>query len=57
MKNKDSIMALCESNVLTSKQGCAAKFSDVNEALYQWYCLACSSGLQLVENCGAFRQE
>ena len=54
LKNKESILASYESNASTSKQGRTSKFSDVNEALYQWYCLACSknicpSGPQLVE--------
>ena len=54
LKNKDSILASYESNASTSKQGRASKFSDVNQALYQWYCLAClnffyPSGPQLVE--------
>ena len=53
LKNKDSILALYESNASTSKQGRASKLSDVNLALYQWYCLACSKNVypsgQLVE--------
>ena len=46
LKNKDSILASFESNASPSKQGRASKFSDVNEALYQWYCLACSKNVQ-----------
>ena len=54
LKKKQSILASYESNASTSKHGRTSKFSDMNEALYQWYCLACSkniypTGPQLVE--------
>lgn len=45
LKNKDEILSAYESNASTSKKKRISKFSDVNEALYQWYCMACSKNI------------
>ena len=54
LKKKSSILASYESNASTSKTTRHSKFSDVNDALYQWYSIACSkniypNGPQLLE--------
>ena len=53
LRNKVSIKAAYEWNISTHKKCCVSKYSDVNEALYSWYNLACSkhiypTGPQLV---------
>ena len=45
LKYKDEILSAYESNASTSKKKRISKFSDVNEALYQWYCMACSKNI------------
>lgn len=42
LKNKESILVAYESNASTSEKKRSSKFSDINEALYQWYQTACS---------------
>ena len=53
LKNKDSILAAFEANVSTHKKCRVSKFSDINEAMYDWYTMAVSKkmypdGLQLL---------
>ena len=36
LKQKESILVAYESNASTSKKSRASKFSDVDEALYEW---------------------
>ena len=50
LKNKDSIMALYQSNAPGSrlhsrKISRVYKYGEINEALYQWYTLACSKNI------------
>lgn len=45
MKQKESVLAAYDSNASTSKKTRASKFSDVNEALYEWYTMACSKNI------------
>lgn len=45
LKNKESILLAYESNASTCKKRRASKFSEVNDALYQWYCMACSKNI------------
>ena len=45
LKNKEEILSAYESNASTSKKKRISKFSDVNEALYRWYCMACSKNI------------
>lgn len=45
LKNKESILLAYESNASTCKKRRASKFGDVNEALYQWYRMACSKNI------------
>ena len=42
LRSKVSIKAAYESNLSTHKKYCVSKYSDVNEALFTWYNLACS---------------
>ena len=45
MKNKESILAAFEANVSTHKKCRVSKFSDINEALYEWYNMATSKNI------------
>ena len=45
LKQKESVLAAYESNASTSKKTRASKFSDVNQALYEWYTMACSKNI------------
>ena len=45
LKNKEGIISAYESNASTIKKKRISKFSDVNESLYQWYCMACSKNI------------
>ena len=45
LKNKETILAVCESNASTSKKPQLSKYSDVNEKLYKWYTMACSKNI------------
>ena len=57
LKNKASILSIYEANVSGSRAHVshrATEYSSINEALYQWYTIACSkniypSGPQLIE--------
>lgn len=42
LRNKASIQATYASNISTHKKSRVSKYSEVNEALYFWYNLACS---------------
>lgn len=53
LKNKDSIQTAFESNLATHQKPRNSKFSSVNEALYEWFRMACAkniypSGPQLI---------
>ena len=53
MKNNDSIQTAFESNLATHQKPRSSKFSSVNEALYEWFSMACAkniypSGPQLI---------
>ena len=51
LKEKESILTVYESNASTNKKCRVSKFSDVNEALYEWYTMACyPGGPQLIAN-------
>ena len=46
LKNKESITTLYESNassslIRTNKRARVSEYSEINDALYQWYLLAC----------------
>jgi len=45
LRNKVSIKAAYASNFSTHKKCRVSKYSDVNEALYSWYKLACSKNI------------
>jgi hypothetical protein len=50
LKAKDSVMSLYEANrsddlQLTRKRARTSEYADVNDALYQWYLLACSKNI------------
>ena len=45
LKKKDTILSAYESNASTSKKCRVSKFADVNEALYDWYKMACSKSI------------
>lgn len=45
LKDKESILSAYESNASTCKKRRASKFNEVNEALYKWYCMACSKNI------------
>ena len=45
LKNKESILSTYESNCSTSKKARTSKFCDINEALYEWYLMACSKNI------------
>ena len=45
LKNKESILSAYESNASTCKKRKTSKFNEVNVALYQWYCMACSKNI------------
>ena len=59
LKNKESLLSSYEANaaggrVLTNPLARTSEYADINEALYQWYNIACSknvysSGPQLTE--------
>ena len=59
LKNQDTLLSMYESNasesrIHTNKTFRTSEFKDVNKALYEWYCLACSKniypgGPQLIE--------
>lgn len=42
MKNKDFIQMAYESNLATHQKPHNSKSSSVNEALYEWFCMACA---------------
>ena len=53
LKNKDSIHTAFESNLATHQKPRNSKFSSVNKALYEWFCMECAkniypSGPQLI---------
>ena len=45
LNNKESILLAYESNASTCKKRRTSKYSDLNEALYQWFCAACSKNI------------
>ena len=42
LKEKESTLTVYEYNASMNKKSKVSKFSDVNEALYEWYTMACS---------------
>ena len=54
LKDKESIIALFESNTsssvcLSRKRTRLSEYSEINEALYEWYLLACSKKFTLMD--------
>ncbi len=48
LKSKESIITLYESNassLLARRKPCTSEYSDINDALYKWYLLACSKNI------------
>ena len=45
LRNKATIKAAHASNISTHKKSRASKYSEVNQALYSWYNLACSKNI------------
>ena len=48
LKNKDSIQMSFESNLATYQKPRNSKFSSVNEALYEWFRIACTKNIYQV---------
>ena len=47
LKNKDSIQTAFESNLAAHQKPRNSKFSSVNEALYEWFRMACAKNIYL----------